>query len=128
MEKIKYTLEYSMKSVSAARLWHYISTASGLSSWFADNVDVDGKHYTFHWDTASQSASLVSMRSQVYVRFHWTEDGKERTYFEMRITRSEITDNTTLVITDFAIDDDDRNEMTSLWNQQVNELRHTIGV
>jgi len=127
-EKLKYTLEYGMKRVSVPMLWHYISSATGLSSWFADQVDINGKTYTFHWEGTSQTASLVSMRSGAYVRFHWTSDGKERTYFEMRITRSEMTDGTTLVVTDHADDEDDRDEMTTVWDQQIGALRHVMGV
>jgi len=131
MDKIKYTIEYPMRSVPEAMLWRYISTPQGLESWFADGVSVQGKHYTFSWGTASQQASLVSMRSGVYVRFRWvTSDVADKTgrYFELRITRSELTDAVTLVVTDHADDELDVQEMTTLWNQQVETLRRAMGL
>jgi len=128
MEKLKYALEFDMKQVPINMLWRYISTENGLREWFSDDVEVKDKLYTFIWKNYSQQASVLSMRSQVYVRFHWLDDGKERTYFEMRIQQSDLTGNITLLITDFAEDETDQQEMTELWNQQINTLRRSLGV
>jgi len=131
MGKIKYSLEYDMKHSLPSMLWYHISTASGLAEWFADTVNVDKKQYAFHWNNVCQTAALVSMRSMVYVRFRWDDDQNAsgtRTYFELRMSHNELTDTTMLTVTDFADDEADKEEMTSLWNQQIAALQHAMGV
>ena len=127
MGKTKFTLEYALGHAAPSRLWNYLQTSSGLGEWFADSVEQDGKQYTFSWGDAVQQAALVSMRRDVYVRFHWNDD-PERTYFEMRLSRSELTDETTLTVTDHAEDSDDQDELTDLWNQQVDSLKRILGI
>lgn len=127
MAKIKFTIEYAMGHTSASRLWGFLHNVPGLEAWFADRVEQDGKHYVFYWGDAMQEAALVSMRRDVYVRFHWVDD-EERTFFEIRIGHSELTDETSLTITDFADDKDDAAELTELWNQQVDNLKRNIGI
>ena len=116
-----------MGHTAPSRLWNHLQSDAGLEGWFADRVDQSEKEYTFYWGEAEQHASLVSMRRDVYVRYRWSDD-ETHTFFEMRITRSELTDVTTLSITDFATDDDDKSELTDLWDQQVESLKRLLGV
>ena len=44
--KVKYEMEFTFQS-SPQLLYQYISTPSGLSEWFADNVNSRGEVYTF---------------------------------------------------------------------------------
>ena len=69
----------------------------------------------------------MSLRRDVYVRYRWNDD-QERTFFEMRISKSELTDETTLSVTDYADNDDDQKELTDLWDQQVDNLKRSLGV
>ena len=61
-----------MQGVPVTLLWQYIFMPHGLEQWFADEVRQDGKTFTFIWDGVPQQAALVSVRSGVYARFHWT--------------------------------------------------------
>jgi hypothetical protein len=60
-EKIKYEIEFPIRS-SLRILYNQISTASGLSEWFADNVNLSDKIYTFFWDGDQQNAELLSKK------------------------------------------------------------------
>ena len=60
--KIKYELEFPIHA-SPSLLYQYISTPSGLSEWFADNVNSRGEIFTFIWDDSEEKAKLVSKRS-----------------------------------------------------------------
>lgn len=127
MSKTKFTIEYNMQGAPVTLLWQYLFMPEGLELWFADEVRQEAKQYVFVWDGMPQRASLISMRTGTYVRFHWKVDGNERTFFEMRIIVSELTDNKTLLITDFADDEEDVEVMTDLWNQSVDRLKRCIG-
>lgn len=125
MEHIKYKLEFDMKSTPVAILWDYISTENGLKQWFADNVKIKEKEYSFIWKGYSQEAKVVGMRKGLAIKLQWL-DSSSRTYFEMRILTSEMTDNTVLQITDFS-EEDEIEESQDLWRSQIDTLRRVIG-
>ena len=50
-DKIKFEIEYVIQS-SPQLLYQYLVTPSGLSEWFADNVNSRGEKYIFIWDGA----------------------------------------------------------------------------
>lgn len=125
MAKEKIQMEFQMKSAPVALLWEYISSTHGLELWFADEVQSEGKTYTFSWSGSSQDATLIAIRTLSYIRFRWTDD-TEKTYFELRIQVSELTDSTNLIVTDYA-DHDEIEEMRDLWLSQIKTLKRVIG-
>ena len=125
MEHIKYKMEFDMKSTPVAILWDYISTENGLKQWFADNVKIKDKEYSFIWKGYSQEAKMVGLRRGLALKLQWL-DAPTRTYFEMRILTSEMTDNIVLQITDFA-EQDEMEESKELWRSQIVTLRRVIG-
>ena len=121
----KYELEYPIHS-SINILYERLSSLSGLSEWFADNVDVDRDGvYTFSWEGSQQEAKLLSKQKNNYIRFQWIESEDE--YFEFLIQVDELTGDVSLIVTDFAEDEDDQEDATQLWNLQINNLKHLIG-
>lgn len=122
MNKEKLELEYVIKC-SPKVLYNRLSTASGLSEWFADDVAVNGKKYTFIWDGAGQEAQLAFRKENLIVRFDWVDD---ESYFEFKITRDELTGDVSLLITDFA-EEDEIEETRSLWDSQISTLKHVLG-
>ncbi len=123
----KFVIDYDMKRASASLIWTFISTPNGLAEWFADDVEKDGKQYTFYWKKASQKANLLAIRTGQYVRFRWEETEIPKSYFEIRIMNSEITGSRSLQITDFAVDEDEQKEMVDLWNKQIAVLKRVLG-
>ena len=124
-KKIKYEIEFPIRS-SLRILYNQISTASGLSEWFADNVNLSGKIYTFFWDGDQQNAELLSKKNNQWIKFRWLEE-PTHTYFELKIVVDEITQDISLIITDFAEDQDDEEESKLLWDKQIEKLRQSIG-
>jgi uncharacterized protein YndB with AHSA1/START domain len=126
MSKVKFTQEYPIKA-SPSLLYNYISTPSGLSEWFADNVNSRGKKFTFHWDGEDQEAELISKKTNSFVKFKWLdEEDDQDTYFEMKIVVDELTQDVSLIVTDFA-EEDEVEEARMLWDSQIEELHHIIG-
>jgi hypothetical protein len=105
IKKIKYEIEFPIRS-SLRILYNQISTASGLSEWFADNVNLSGKIYTFFWDGDKQNAELLSKKNNQWIKFRWLEE-PSNTYFELKIIVDEITQDISLIVTDFAEDHED---------------------
>ena len=128
MKKEKYSIEYILGRMSAAVLWRYLSTEKGLSEWFADKVESKGKDFVFIWSKVPQEALLMTQRQGVFVRFHWKYDVGEdsMSFFDFRVDQTELTDDITLIITDFSYPDE-RDESISLWNQQISSLKRLLG-
>jgi len=125
--KVKYELEFQINS-SPQLLYQYISTPSGLSEWFADNVNSRGEFFTFIWDGSEEKARLTARKSDERVKFRWIdEDNKDTDYFfELRILEDEITKDVSLMVTDFAFEEDFA-EVKLLWESQISDLKHVIG-
>jgi uncharacterized protein YndB with AHSA1/START domain len=126
-EKIKYELEFPLNS-SPQLLFQYISTPSGLSEWFADNVNSRGEFFTFIWDDSEEKARLSSKKSGEKVKFRWIDEDNKDTdyYFELRILEDEITKDVSLMVTDYAVEAD-IDEARLLWENQISDLKHVIG-
>lgn len=126
-EKIKYELEFPITS-SPQLLYQYISTPSGLSEWFADNVNSRGEFFTFIWDDSQEKARISSKKTGEKVKFRWVDDENNDSdyYFELRILVDEITKDVSLMVVDFA-EEDDINESKLLWENQVSDLKHVLG-
>ena len=107
-------------------LFDRLSTLSGLSEWFADDVNVDREGiYTFTWEGSEQQATLVSKKKNNHVRFKWL--GSDDEYFEFLIQVDELTNDISLIITDFADDEEDKEDAVQLWDLQIDNLKKIIG-
>ena len=126
MTKEKIQLEFTLNT-SPKLLYTRLSTPSGLSEWFADNVQLNGNNFTFFWDDSEQVAKLLMKKTNEYVRFQWEEDEDEEAYFEFKIAKDELTGDVALIITDF-VEPDDIDDTKGLWDSQVSELRRAIGL
>ncbi|TYP75103.1 START-like domain-containing protein [Aquimarina intermedia] len=126
-EKIKYELEFVVQS-SPQLLYQYISTPSGLSEWFADNVNSRGEAFTFIWDDSEEEAKLLSKKSGERIKFRWLADEEEGDdyFFEIRIQVDEITKDVSLMITDFS-EEDEIEEGKMLWDNMISNLKQVLG-
>ena len=126
-DKIKFEMEFPIHA-SPQLLFQYISTPSGLSEWFADNVNSRGEVFTFIWDGSEESAKVLSKKSGERIRFRWLEDEEEGDsyYFEIRIQVDEITKDVSLIVTDY-IHEDEVEEAKMLWENQISDLKQVLG-
>ena len=121
-DKVKVQLEYII-NCSPKVLFNRLSTASGLAEWFAEDVRVKGKKFTFIWEGTEQLAEMTLHKENKLVRFNWID---EEGYFEFRINQDELTNDVSLVIIDFA-EEDETEDIADLWNTQIEDLKHVLG-
>ncbi|MBC2846174.1 START-like domain-containing protein [Winogradskyella flava] len=126
-DKEKYEMEFVIQA-SPSLIYQYISTPSGLSEWFADNVNSRGELFTFIWDGSEEQAKLLTKKSGERVKFRWLSDDEDGAsyYFEIRIQVDEITKDVSLMITDFA-EEDEIDEGKMLWDNQISSLKQVLG-
>ena len=66
--KDHFEIEFVIKS-SPQLLYQYLFTPSGLSEWFADNVNSRSEKYEFFWDDSSEEALLIKNKQNDFVIF-----------------------------------------------------------
>jgi uncharacterized protein YndB with AHSA1/START domain len=127
VQKIRYEIEFPINS-SPQLLYQYISTPSGLSEWFADNVNSRGEFFTFIWNDSEEKARLASKKTGEKVKFKWVDDKNNDSeyFFELHILVDDLTKDVSLMVVDFA-EEDEVDESKQLWENQISDLKHLIG-
>lgn len=123
-KKVLYTLEFPVRC-SPTILYEFLSTPSGLQEWFADKVDERDGVFAFNWNGSDEKAELLESELDKFVRYRWLHAAKDE-YFEFRIERTEISNQTILIVKDFA-EKKEIKDQSQLWEYQVKDLFHRIG-
>lgn len=126
-DKIKFEQEYIFRT-SPKVLTNYLMTPSGLSEWFADDVNVKDDIFTFFWNGSQESARLLGKKNNEFIRFRWLEDEEEGidSYVEMRYTIDPMTKEVVFNLTSFATAQE-MDEVQSYWENAIADLRRMIG-
>ncbi|MGC6479902.1 MAG: START-like domain-containing protein [Flavobacteriaceae bacterium] len=126
-DKTPFSLEIDIQS-SPQLLFPYLSTPSGLSEWFADNVNSRGEMFTFIWDDSEEYAKLLMKKNNEKVKFQWQtdEENQDKYHFEFFIQVDEITKDVSLIISDFA-EEDEIEEAKMLWQNSIADLKQVLG-
>ncbi len=117
-------MEYPVRC-SPSILYEFLSTPAGLQEWFADKVDERDGVFSFSWNGTEEKAALLEKEDNKFIRFHW-DNMQKNEYFEFSIERSEVTNQTILIVKDFA-EKKDIKDQSQLWEYQVKELFHRLG-
>jgi uncharacterized protein YndB with AHSA1/START domain len=123
-KKQLFSLEFPVRC-SPAILYEFLSTPSGLQEWFAEKVDEKDHVFSFSWNGSDEQAAVLDREHDKYIRFRWLTSPKEE-YFEFRIEKTEISNQTILIVKDFA-EKKDIKDQSMLWDYQVKDLFHRIG-
>ncbi|WP_321519908.1 START-like domain-containing protein [uncultured Bacteroides sp.] len=129
MKKERIHIEYLLNASSRSILWNAISTPVGLEDWFADQVQMREKIFTFTWGKSEvRKAEMIGTRINSFVRFHWLDDeDDEKSYFEFKMNYNELTGDFVLEITDF-VDPEEKDDQFELWNSQIDTLKRACGM
>ncbi len=123
-KKTLYTLEFPIRC-SPSILYEFLSTPSGLQEWFADYVDEKDGVITFSWNGSEEKAEILEKEQDKFIRYRWLSMAKDE-YFEFRIEKTEISNQTILVVKDFA-DKKEIKDQSRLWEYQIKDLFHRVG-
>jgi hypothetical protein len=125
--KVKFEIECLLKT-SPKVLENMISTPSGLSEWFAEDVNIKGDVYTFIWDGSEEQARLTSGKNTTKIRFQWLQDEEvgNDCHFEMAYNVDPMTKTVVFTVSDYAVEEEVE-ESKLLWEQQVSDLKRVLG-
>jgi len=124
MARKKFSLEYIIRS-SPSILFEFVSQPNNFAQWFSDYCDSQEDIFIFGWNGSYQRARQLEFIEDEMVKYKW-EDSPKDEYFQFRVYKSEISNETILEITDFA-EQKEIKEQSFLWDKQVEDLKHAIG-
>lgn len=124
----KIELEFTLNT-SPHLLFNRLSTPSGLAEWFADDVNLSGKIYTFIWEGTQTQAELIEKKENKSIKFRWLKEGANpKNYFSFRIVVHEMTGEVALQVEEQLDESEDSEESISLWTSQIGNLKRILGI
>ena len=132
MAKKRLNLEYPLKGRQPDLLWQLMSTDHGLERWLADQVVEDDGVMSLTWGSPfgahhTLRANIVERRKNSHIRFQWVDEEEPEAYWEMRIGRSELTEQVCLCVTDYSWADD-IDDLHDLWDGNLERLHQSSGL
>ncbi len=130
MSKYKFTRDYELKA-SPKFLYPYISTANGLSQWFAEKVSQEAdNHFNFIWDKKEHPARLTMHKQNKYTKFEFIpQNGSGQpgnpNFIEFTIDTNELTQSVFLKISDYS-EETSIEDLEELWDGLVSNLREIL--
>ena len=126
MGKFKFEGEYEINA-SNKMIYSYLSTASGLAQWYADDVNVDSnKNFVIVWNGEEYKAKISSHRLNQEVTLEFISDDPDPNYVKFEILLNELTQEHYIKVTDYS-EIDDREELQDLWRNLTHELKEIVG-
>lgn len=130
MAKFKYETEFEINS-SVNILYPYLSSASGLQEWFADEVNIIGDRLLdIVWDGESHPARIVSKRVNNHIKYAFVDSAKEQSQdaqtLEFKIDYNEMTSTSFLKIVDYS-EMNDEEDLEGLWEGLIEDLKKVVG-
>ena len=131
---LKLMLEYPLNTRSPKIVWDMIGNAAGLQKWIADKVIEDDDTMTFTWgnpwtERDTKQSRIIEIEKYDHIRMLWdyhadTPDA----VWEMRIEKSDLTGNLSLLITDYAADDEEEADLRGIWDDNLERLHRVSGL
>ncbi len=130
MAKQKFVGEYPINA-SKKMLFPYLSTATGLCQWFADDVNINNidKTLIFIVDGEERIAVIDSINKNRYVKFRFLMDGekpKENDTLEFRLEVNDLTQEVFVRVEEYT-ESDDLEESYQIWDNLLAQLKEIIG-
>ena len=132
MHKQRLELEYPLSARKPDILWSLLCSDHGLERWIADKVVEENNVMTFTWgdpygEHHSLSANIVERQKNSHIRLQWVDEEEPEAYWEMRIGRSELTEEICLCVVDYA-PEEDIEDLHGLWDGNLERLHQSSGL
>ncbi len=130
MVKNKFIADYQINA-SKKIVFNYLSTASGLAEWFADDVIInEDKHFVFHFDNEDHYARQTIFRVNLHVKFEFYDpanpEASDKPFIEFKLDENDLTQTLFLTVIDYTDDYDDE-ESAAIWDGLIGKLKEIIG-
>ena len=131
MQKQRLDIEYPLNPGKPDILWMLMSTDHGLERWLADEVKEQDGVLSLTWgnpynEQHTLHAKIVERQKNSHIKLQWVDEDDPEAYWEMRIGRSELTEDLCLCVVDYA-PDEDIDDLRDLWDGNLERLHQSSG-
>lgn len=132
MQKQRLELEYPLNARKPDILWRLMSTDHGLERWLADRVIEENGVLSLTWGNLygehhTLFARIVEREKNSHIRLRWVDEDDPEAFWEMRIGRSELTEELCLQVVDYG-PADEIDDLHGLWDGNLERLHQTSGM
>ena len=85
------------------------------------------ERFLFLFGMVQEKSEIIAKTNGEKIKFQWTDDETTNYFFEFRIQFDEITKDVSLIVTDFAEDEDEVEESKLLWTNHISDLKMVLG-
>ncbi len=119
--------EFLLDNASPKSIWNQISTATGLSEWFAPRVDIVGDEIHVFWDEEGDDrrATITESDFKHLIKWVWDDDPESFMIFEIVVT--ELSGVTSLIVEDHDISME-TSTLARLWDNHIDQLKNSLGL
>ncbi len=125
MERVSYNIEILFRA-STTIVHKFLTTPDCLIRWFCDKADIVDNEYIYSWNGDEQMAAIIDDVEGEYVRLQWDDAESDDEFLEFRLSKSPVTNETILIITDWC-DDDEIEDQKQLWINQMGAMKKAMG-
>lgn len=125
MKRTKIELEFLFRA-SPAILYNFITAPACLVRWFCDAIDIQGEAYSFGWNGSEEVAIMIDDIEEERIRFKWEDAEDPAEFWEFRLKKSPVTNETILEVIDFC-DEDEVEYQKKYWASLMTDLRKETG-
>ena len=125
MERVSYSVDFLFRA-STTIVYRFITAPDCLIRWFCDKADIQDGKYIYAWDGEEEIAEIIDDIENEYVKLRWEEAESDEEYLEFKISRSPVTGETLLEISDWC-DSDEVEDQKQLWSSQMVSMKNAMG-
>ena len=125
MERVSFTIEFLFKA-SNTIVYRFLTAPDCLIRWFCEKADIEDNAYIYSWDGEEEVADIIEDIEDEYLKLQWDEAESDKEFLEFRLSRSPVTGETILLITDWS-DADEVEDQKALWTKQMIAMKTAMG-
>jgi uncharacterized protein YndB with AHSA1/START domain len=125
MKRVPFKIDFLFRA-STIIVYRFLTTPDCLIRWFCDKSDIVDGQYVYSWDGEDEIATIIEDVEGEFLKLQWEEAESDDEFLEFKISRSPVTGETLLEITDWC-DDDEIEDQQQLWSTQMNSMKKEMG-
>lgn len=125
MERVSFTIEFLFKA-SNTIVYRFLTAPDCLIRWFCDKADIEDNAYIYSWDGEEEVADIIEDIEDEFLKLLSDEAEGDNEFLEFKLSRSPVTGETILLITDWA-DADEVEDQKALWTKQMTAMKTAMG-
>lgn len=125
MKRVQIKIEFLFRA-SPSILYNFMTSPDYLIRWYCDTADIENDVFTFSWEGYAEKATLIDDIEEERLRFRWEDTEIEEEFWELKFSKSEVTNETILEIIDFC-DEGEEEDQRMIWESQIEQLRIVTG-